>query len=241
MPSLVLRKLLFTSDFSFCLFLQAVETNLASKDSHWIYANEVSPNTNSHTDGKSVIEHSLCFMSIFLFGWISAKLFFSEMLSLSSFDVFTSAPFLLCSTARDPFWCLILIWLPTVIWFFGIMKRPVTLLLKVNQTQHGGFYLSWIAASYLQAVLRAAAMLPFRNTSESHYLGLFQQLTLFHLVNKNYQHFLGQRYCATLFSLVPGLSFVRCCRCRLEGISGISECELVIKAMKSEWYKRVNC
>lgn len=111
--------------------------------------------------------------------------FFSEMLSLSSFDLFTSAPFLLCSTARDPFWCLILIWLPTVIWFFGIMKRLLTLLLKVNQTQHGGFYLSWIAASYLQAVLRATAMLPFRNTGESHYLGLFQQLTLFHLVNKN--------------------------------------------------------
>ena len=27
--------------------MQAVETNLASKDSHWVYANEVRPNTNT--------------------------------------------------------------------------------------------------------------------------------------------------------------------------------------------------
>lgn len=32
--------------FSLHLLLQAVETNLASKDSHWVYANEVSPSTN---------------------------------------------------------------------------------------------------------------------------------------------------------------------------------------------------
>lgn len=38
----------FTSELSLCLFLQAVETNLASKDSHWVYANEVRPDTNTH-------------------------------------------------------------------------------------------------------------------------------------------------------------------------------------------------
>lgn len=32
--------------------------------------------------------------------------FYSEMLSLSLFDVFTSAPFILCITACDPSWCL---------------------------------------------------------------------------------------------------------------------------------------
>lgn len=33
--------------FSFYFSLQAVETNLASKDSHWVYANEVRPNANT--------------------------------------------------------------------------------------------------------------------------------------------------------------------------------------------------
>lgn len=44
----VSSQLLFTSDLSLCLFLQAVETNLASKDSHWVYANEVRPGSNQH-------------------------------------------------------------------------------------------------------------------------------------------------------------------------------------------------
>lgn len=37
----------FTSEPSFCFFLQAVETNLASKDSHWVYATEVRPGTSA--------------------------------------------------------------------------------------------------------------------------------------------------------------------------------------------------
>lgn len=95
----------------------------------------VQTQTPTITEGKSVILHSLCFKSVLFFGRISAKLsFYSEMLSLSSFDVFTSSLFLLCSTARGPYWCLILIWLSTAIWFLDIKKRPVALLLTVNQT-----------------------------------------------------------------------------------------------------------
>lgn len=49
----------FTSELSFCLFLQAVETNLASKDSHWVYANEVRPDTHSHKyRGKLIVAMS---------------------------------------------------------------------------------------------------------------------------------------------------------------------------------------
>ena len=50
-----------------------METNLASKDSHWVYANEVRPDTNSHKHrGKLFFfffsldfESSICFSSVF--------------------------------------------------------------------------------------------------------------------------------------------------------------------------------
>lgn len=42
-------KMFSLSLFSLCSSLQAVETNLASKDSHWVYANEVRPDTNTCT------------------------------------------------------------------------------------------------------------------------------------------------------------------------------------------------
>lgn len=45
----VLKCSLSLSVFPLCSSLQAVETNLASKDSHWVYANEVRPDTNTCT------------------------------------------------------------------------------------------------------------------------------------------------------------------------------------------------
>lgn len=58
----------FTSELPVCLFLQAVETNLASKDSHWVYANEVRPGTHSHKHtGELTVAVSFCLLSLFLF------------------------------------------------------------------------------------------------------------------------------------------------------------------------------
>lgn len=46
-PKMSFSLCLSSLSVSFYSSLQAVETNLASKDSHWVYANEVRPNTNT--------------------------------------------------------------------------------------------------------------------------------------------------------------------------------------------------
>lgn len=63
----------FSSELSVCLFLQAVETNLASKDSHWVYANEVRPSTHSHKHrGELIVAASFRLLLVclhFFFLW----------------------------------------------------------------------------------------------------------------------------------------------------------------------------
>lgn len=80
-----------------------METNLASKDSHWVYANEVRPGTHSHKHtGELIVAVSFCLLSFFFFCGAFSKfelnkteLLFSTS-SPPSFDGFIT-PFLLSS------------------------------------------------------------------------------------------------------------------------------------------------
>lgn len=97
-----------TSELYFCLFLQAVETNLASKDSHWVYANEVRPDTNSHKYRGKLVACCLKFAShLFLFyveylgNWAFIQYFITVCL-LGSVHLFFSVAPPVTLTSSDP-------------------------------------------------------------------------------------------------------------------------------------------